>query len=807
MIGLKGKGGVFDAQAFNDHAAQLGYRGVVANSPQEARSLIDQATGKVGLYGFSAGANAAHGLLGDKGVRDKVDRVVTVAPFHSQQTGNFKGTNWDNYPDYSSRGIDPQGQGFNIQTRAHTKEAQREAATGQPAPGLVDMLPGGARGIGSDRSDIPWGAPPVEVPAARPPPETPLPPEAAPAPRPPADIPAPAPFMSPPARGRADPAMQTRAAQSILKQATAHLNKDSGQAAFQAASVVAAKGLAAAGIPVDMARSLMTKGAWEGAVANGYGPGGPNSTMFGISIVGKVQSAIAEGVNAALQGYQPAAPGPVQGPYGFQPDAPAAPGQRSQFGDFQQFAGLSQSTGRSPALPSLPGANLQDLSDLGKEDRANQILQDLEQQNTRERQEQEDKADQILQQLFPGEHQPGQPQQPQQPPAELPVETDIEGREFARELTRPPADPNAPPPDPNAPPAPIRGGRTMQADLSQSVGPAGSQGNVGAPALNQLSPLTAPPAPAPTWGQPPPPPPPPQYRPGDPGMFNPFRGNEAALPGDQHGWQQALLGLLENFNPISTAEARGAGRSQAGNLIAPRADPGTIQSRLADARANVINDLQTNQGLRNTLDLIVTGEVGSQGKAAVLGFLETAMNKVAAEASREGRAPTGRDLLQYLNNRSYFPDTWGKIESGKIKGGALTDDLLAAVAEGSNTTKGSTGNSSAKSEGSRFGGNPTNATIGREHYGVENYAHHAAWYNALGAPRQAGGSAATMPSTRMICRRLRPNRRKRCRCAGWPRAAMWPRTSRWWWARKARNTSCRISRARWFPTCRSRANR
>jgi hypothetical protein len=26
------------------------------------------------------------------------------------------------------------------------------------------------------------------------------------------------------------------------------------------------------------------------------------------------------------------------------------------------------------------------------------------------------------------------------------------------------------------------------------------------------------------------------------------------------------------------------------------------------------------------------------------------------------------------------------------------------------------------------------ATIGKEHYGVENYAHHAAWYNALGAP-------------------------------------------------------------------------
>jgi len=211
------------------------------------------------------------------------------------------------------------------------------------------------------------------------------------------------------------------------------------------------------------------------------------------------------------------------------------------------------------------------------------------------------------------------------------------------------------------------------------------------------------------------------------------------LPGEQRGERQAgLFNFLSNFNPISTAEARG-GRSQAGNLQAPRADPGTIQSRLAEARSNIINELQTNQGLRNTLDLIATGEVGSQGKAAVLGWLETAMNKAAAEASQQGRAATGRDLLNYLNNRSYFPDTWGKIESGRIKGGALTDDLLSEVGAGSNTTKGSTGNSTSKSEGSRFGGNPTNATIGREHYGVENYGHHAAWYNAMGALPAGGG--------------------------------------------------------------------
>ena len=128
MIGFKGLNGIFDEQAFNDHAAQMGYAPVTVNSVQEARAILDAATGRVGLYGFSKGANTAHALLGEKGVKDKVDRVVTVAPFHGSQTQNFKGTNWDNYPDYSSRGIAPQGQGFNIQTRQHSKEAQREAA-------------------------------------------------------------------------------------------------------------------------------------------------------------------------------------------------------------------------------------------------------------------------------------------------------------------------------------------------------------------------------------------------------------------------------------------------------------------------------------------------------------------------------------------------------------------------------------------------------------------------------------------------------------------------------------------------------
>ena len=170
MIGFKGLNGAFDEQAFNDHAAQLGYAPVTVNSVQEARAILDAATGRVGLYGFSKGASTAHGLLGEKGVKDKVDQVVTVAPFHGSPTQNFKGTNWDNYPDYSSRGIAPAGRGFEIQTRAHTKEAQREAATGQPAqPGTPPVQAG---------TPPPAQEPPVN-----------LPPQAPQETRPPVDIP------------------------------------------------------------------------------------------------------------------------------------------------------------------------------------------------------------------------------------------------------------------------------------------------------------------------------------------------------------------------------------------------------------------------------------------------------------------------------------------------------------------------------------------------------------------------------------------------------------------------------------------
>ena len=59
---------------------------------------------------------------------------------------------------------------------------------------------------------------------------------------------------------------------------------------------------------------------------------------------------------------------------------------------------------------------------------------------------------------------------------------------------------------------------------------------------------------------------------------------------DPRGWQQAsLLDILQNFNPISTAEAR-SGRSQAGNLQAPRLTPAPYRAgfRRSDLTSSTI---------------------------------------------------------------------------------------------------------------------------------------------------------------------------------------------------------------------------
>jgi hypothetical protein len=313
----------------------------------------------------------------------------------------------------------------------------RQVRPAAPPPG-VPMPP--ARPADAPQPDVarpPADIPPPEVPAARPPVLDPAPSPVAP--RPPADIPAPAPFLAPPQRGQLDRAVQTQNALNLIKQSTAKLTTASGQAEFNAAGVVAAKGLAAAGVPLDMARSLMTKSAYEGAEKVGYGPSSMGWSLYKSSIDG--------GIAAALQGYHPAKPGEVQGPQGFQPDAPATPGRQGAFGAFPQYADLSQSR------PSTP-------EDYGREG---------------------------------------------------------------------------------------------------DVGAASPYFGATTPTVPQLSPMVAPPAPPSPPYQPPPGP---VYTPGGPGMFNPFRGNEAALPGDPRGQQQAsLLDFLQNFNPISTAEAR-SGRGQ-----------------------------------------------------------------------------------------------------------------------------------------------------------------------------------------------------------------------------------------------------
>jgi hypothetical protein len=153
MIGFKGINGAFDQQAFEDHARKLGFRPVTVNSPEEARNIIDASPGKVGLYGFSAGANTADNLMADKAVKDKVSKVVTVAPHRSAPLKNFEGVDWDNNPDYSSgqggeAASKPHGAGVPIQTREHTAKAQREIADqiAEPKPTGGGPTAGGPAG-------------------------------------------------------------------------------------------------------------------------------------------------------------------------------------------------------------------------------------------------------------------------------------------------------------------------------------------------------------------------------------------------------------------------------------------------------------------------------------------------------------------------------------------------------------------------------------------------------------------------------------------------------------------------------------
>jgi hypothetical protein len=146
--------------------------------------------------------------------------------------------------------------------------------------------------------------------------------------------------------------MLERTADFISREAAKGLNKESGQADFTAAANKAAANLAKAGIPANVAHSVMLAGAMKGLHDPAKGNYKPTDWTYGAAV-----KAVNDTINAALQGYHPAKPGEVQGPYGFQPAAPTAPGQRSELGGFGHFVAGGRDVGAPPAIEpgQLPG--------------------------------------------------------------------------------------------------------------------------------------------------------------------------------------------------------------------------------------------------------------------------------------------------------------------------------------------------------------------------------------------------------------------------------------------------------------------
>jgi hypothetical protein len=135
MIGFRGVGGAFDEAAFNAHARALGYRPVVMksdnigeNNAQASEFIKNNPNSKIALYGFSKGTQAVSTFV-QNNPNVKVDKVVTVAPFRSYNLDHLKKYDWDNFPDFSSGKIGPEGSGFKIQTEEHAKKAQQEVVT------------------------------------------------------------------------------------------------------------------------------------------------------------------------------------------------------------------------------------------------------------------------------------------------------------------------------------------------------------------------------------------------------------------------------------------------------------------------------------------------------------------------------------------------------------------------------------------------------------------------------------------------------------------------------------------------------
>jgi hypothetical protein len=103
--------------------------------------------------------------------------------------------------------------------------------------------------------------------------------------------------------------MLERTADFIAREASKGLTKASGQAEFTAAANQAAQAMAKAGIPANVAHSVMLAGAMKGLHDPAKGNYKPTDWTYGAAV-----KAINDTINAAMQGYRPAAPGAVQGP-------------------------------------------------------------------------------------------------------------------------------------------------------------------------------------------------------------------------------------------------------------------------------------------------------------------------------------------------------------------------------------------------------------------------------------------------------------------------------------------------------------
>jgi hypothetical protein len=165
MIGFKGLGGAFDQDAFERYARSKDHVPVTVNSIDEAKKLLAAHPGKFGVYGFSLGAQSANSLLADPNLKKRVTEVTTIGPHWKANLSNLEsGTSWNNYPDASSRQIEPHGEGFRLTGRhmqgpgtvasAHEKKGTTQPSQPKPAAAATAPTGGGYFGL----SDLPHDA-------------------------------------------------------------------------------------------------------------------------------------------------------------------------------------------------------------------------------------------------------------------------------------------------------------------------------------------------------------------------------------------------------------------------------------------------------------------------------------------------------------------------------------------------------------------------------------------------------------------------------------------------------------------------